>query len=192
MRGRNRKRFKSGHLVLFCIMLVVSGNCIPGFSQPSEYLLKAVFLEKFTRFIEWPEYAGFNSPGEPFIIGILGRNPFNVDLESVYANQKIKNRKVSILHLSGIDEMEKCHLVFISSSEKNRINRIIDEVRDKPVLTVSDEGFFSGKGVIINLFLSDNKIRFEIDEEAIYHAGLRISYLLLKEAVIVNPYREHQ
>ena len=49
------------------------------FAQTSEYTVKAVFLEGYTRFIEWPE----SGDAESFIICILGKSPFGETLEEV-------------------------------------------------------------------------------------------------------------
>ena len=41
----------------------------------SEYDVKAAYLYKFTKFVEWPE-AAFASAEAPFVIGVIGRDPF--------------------------------------------------------------------------------------------------------------------
>jgi len=186
MARRYSDRSRCRIIVTACLLLLIIGKRIPGFSQPSEYLLKAVFLEKFTRFIDWPDAVHPADSTGLFIIGILGEDPFDVDLETVYKNQKIKNRPVRVRNCQQIHEVDDCDLLFISQSEKDRIPEIISSVEGKPILTVSDSDEFSGKGVIINMFVTNNKVRFEIDEQAIQRAGFHVSYLLLKEAKIVN------
>ena len=42
-------------------------------AQVPEYALKAEFLERFTRFVDWP---GEHDPRSPFVIGVYGSNPF--------------------------------------------------------------------------------------------------------------------
>ena len=158
-------------------------------SQPSEYLLKAVFLEKFTRFIDWPSDTALDDTTEPFVIGVLGKNPFDVDLSKIYLNQKIKNKQVKILHALDINEIDDCHLLFICKSETNRISGILKQLQNQPVLTVCDSEKMSGKGCMINMVISGKHIRFEIDETAIHKAGFQASYLLLQEAKIINPYK---
>lgn len=183
MRGKFTKQRK---WIFFLLLVIVLVERVPGFSQPSEYLLKAVFIEKFTRFIEWPEHHQFADSTQSFIIGILGENPFEVDLRTLFQNQSIKGKTVEIRYYRDIDEISGCDLLFISKSEEDHIQRIIDHLDEKPILTIGDSDAFSGTGVIINLFIADNKIRFEIDEQAVHRAGFHVSYLLLKEAVIVN------
>ena len=46
-----------------------------GAEAPTEYQVKAVFVYNFTRFVEWPSQT-FTAPDEPFVIGVLGSDPF--------------------------------------------------------------------------------------------------------------------
>jgi hypothetical protein len=159
------------------------------FPQQGEYLIKGIFLEKFTRFIDWPQSSGIDDTSKPFVVGVIGMDPFNSLLNQLYQNQKIKNKRVKILYLSNIQEIKDCNLLFISSSEKNRISEILKITSNKPILTLSDSDVLSGTGVIINLRLRNKKIIFEIDERAAREANFYMSHLLLKEAIIVDSVR---
>lgn len=53
-------------------------------APPSEYQLKGAYLYNFAKFIEWPPKA-FEDGKVPFIIGVLGDNPFGGDLEPMVA-----------------------------------------------------------------------------------------------------------
>ena len=156
-------------------------------AQLSEYSLKAVFLERFTRFIEWPEESVVSDTSKAFVLGVMGKNPFGSILEQLYATQKIKNKEVEIRYISNMDLILGCHLLFISKSEKNELIKILSVTKDKPILTISDEVGFAEKGVLINFYLSQERVRFEINETAFKVSGLKASYLLLDVAKIVNP-----
>lgn len=174
--------------LLFCYILL-SCSCTILYSQPNEYVIKGVFLEKFTRFVDWPEASNVTDTLKPFIIGIVGKDPFQSKLDELYNNRKIKKKKVRVVHCNSIDQIDQCDLLFISASETYRFSRIINRITGKPILTISDGDVYSGRGAIINLKIIDNKIRFEIDESAIQKSGLHFSHLLLKEAEIINPLR---
>ncbi len=174
-------------IVLVVILLNVLH--LPLYSQPHEYIIKGVLLEKFTRFIDWPENSGISDTSQPFIIGIIGKDPFDYQLSELYSKRSIKKKNVIVKHLESVNKIDTCHLLFISNSEYYRFSRIISEIEKKPVLTISDNEKFSGRGTIINLKIENNKIRFEIDESAAHKSGLYLSHLLLKEAEIINPVR---
>ena len=175
------------YFVILCIGLIVP---LSAFAQQSESTMKAVFLEHFTRFIEWPESSNVADPSSPFFIGVIGENPIELILDQIYAEQNIKNKKVEILHFSTVDEICDCHILFIPSSSKERLPEILLYTKEKPILTVSDTKGFAEKGVHINFYLAGDKIKFEINEGAVHEAGLIMSYRLLSLARIVNPFRE--
>lgn len=158
-------------------------------AQQSEYTIKAVFLEHFTRFIEWPESSGIADTSTPFVVVVIGENPFGSILEEIYAKQKMKNKKVEIRYILTPDEIDDCHILFISSSNKNILPEILSRTRNKPILTVSDTEGFAQMKVLINFYQSGNKIKFEINEKAVHESGLVMSYMLLNLAKIVNPVR---
>ncbi len=158
-------------------------------SQISEYTVKAVYLERFTRFMQWPAHIAMEDTTRDFILGVIGENPFENKLEEIYSEQKIKNRKVKIVYYQTVSQIDQCHLLFITRTDNDKLFKILAYCSDKPILTVSDTGGFAGYGVHVNFFIVDNKIKFEINEKALLKAGLKCSYLLLKSARIINPVR---
>lgn len=172
-------------------MILLIGFLIPisAVAQQSEYTIKAVFLEHFTRFIEWPESSNIEDTSSPFFIAIIGENPFGSILEQIYAEQKIRNKEVEIQYILTPDGITDCHILFISSSKRDILPEILSRTRDKPILTVGDTKGFAEDGVLINFYLAEDRIKFEINENAVHESGLVMSYRLLNLARIVNQGR---
>jgi hypothetical protein len=160
---------------------------LKGYSQADEYTVKGVFIEKFTRFIEWPMDSKMQIKSSPVIISVIGDNPFGDKLHNIYRTTKIKNKNVQIRQISRISEIEGSDILFISTSKYKEINDILAYTNDKPILTIGDTKDYAEMGVLINFYLSENKIRFEINETAMSHTGLYASYMLFKLAKIVSP-----
>lgn len=162
---------------------------LPVFSvtEDMEYAMKAVFLERFTRFVEWPAEYAISDTTKPFILGIVGSSPFGSILERVYDSQKIRDKHVEIRYIIDFEDIAECHLLFISRISVTGLTRILTYTRSRPILTVSDTRGFANKGVLINLNIEEGRIRFEINEGAVRESGLYMSYHLLKLAKIVNP-----
>ncbi len=145
-----------------------------------EYSLKAVFLERFTRFIDWPEEQSPENNLKPFVISIIGNPPFADLLRNIYQTQKIQGKKVVIQEIHSGDEINNPHLLYISQVSNNELARILEHTRHSPILTISDTDGFAEQGVMINFFMSNKqKIRFEINERAIKESELHISYKLI-------------
>jgi hypothetical protein len=177
------------YFVILCIGFLLP---ISAAAQQSEYTIKAVFLEHFTRFIEWPESFEIADASYPFYVAVIGESPFGSILDEIYADQKIKNRKVEIRYISTPEEIADCHILFISSSSRESLPEILSRTRNKPILTVSDTKGFAENGVLINFYLTGDKIKFEINEKAVHESGLVMSYRLLSLARIVDQGRERE
>lgn len=151
-----------------------------------EYEVKAGFLEKFTRFIDWPAEVKMEDVSKPFVITVMGENPFESVLEKMYSQVSIKGKKVEIQYISTVNEIDDCNILFIPKSEHYRINKILSYTKKKPILTITDYKRFAKNGVLITLFFENDHISFEINKKAVQDSGLYVSSLLLNLSKVVN------
>lgn len=159
-------------------------------SKQNEYLLKSVFMERFTRFIQWPEPFIEKDKNQHFIIGVIGSNPFDGILQTVFSRQPIKGKPVEIRLLNNLSDISGCHMLFIGKTSPQSLANIVKYSRNFPVLTISDNKGYASRGVHINMYVENEQIRFEINNEAASASNLNISYLLLKVARIVKTMGE--
>ena len=171
-------------LGLWLLFILFPGAAL---SIEEEYKVKAVFLERFTRFVEWPEDADMDDPSTPFIICVIGNNPFEKILEQAYEKRRILGKPVEIRYISSLKDIAPCHLLFISSSMKVRLEEILSYTKDKSILTIGDTEGFAEKGVHINFYLREESARFTINETAVRNSSLKMDFRLLQYAKIVNP-----
>ena len=151
----------------------------------SEYQVKAAFLYNFTKFTSWPSNA-FPSISAPFIIGILGEDPFGSTIDDVVKGEVVSGRTLVVKRLHAGDDLRGCHLLFISRSEKERLSALFSQLRGSPVLSVSEIDGFAEKGGMVNLVLANKTVKIEINQAAVEQAGLQISAKLLKLARLVK------
>ena len=166
-------------LILF-VPLLQAGND----QQNLEYKVKAAYLYNFTKFVTWPEQAFDASPDAPLSICILGEDPFGHSLD-LLANKTARGRTVALNYLQDIRQAGRCHVLYISRSEKNSLGGILQYLGDRPVLTVSDIDGFAVKGGCIRLDIIDGKVRFNINVQAARRAQLKMSAKLLELARVV-------
>ena len=175
----------SPYLVLCAIIsLCIVSIAQTTYAEPREYEVKAAFLYNFGKFVEWPEDS-FGDAKSPFIICALGEYPRSGALDTI-DGKNINGRKVLIKRIESIEDGEKCHILFVSASEKQNLSQIFRTVKHWSVLTVGDIKGFAGAGGMINFISTDNRIGFEINVSATEKANLKISSKLLKLGNIVN------
>lgn len=147
-----------------------------------EYDLKAVFLYNFATFVEWPP-AAFGSPEAPFVIGVLGQDPFGSALDEVAAGEKVKGRRLVVRRCRTIEEGAACHILFISASERDRLPEILRAVQGRPVLTVADMPRFVEAGGIIG-FSTAARLQLHVNATSARISRLTISSKLLRVAAV--------
>jgi hypothetical protein len=182
-------------LVLFAA--ATASESLTGSDASREYQIKAAFLYNFIKFVDWPNET--SNSDKPIIIGIIGKNPFGSAFEPM-KDKPAKERKVVVKEFKGLDELEKssqmdksgkhpqiedirgCNLLFICSSEKEKLKETIDLLKDCSILTVADMQGFLEAGGIVNFVIDENKIGFEINTAAAKQAKLEIRSNLLRLA----------
>lgn len=185
-------RFKScSSAVKSCslfIILTLFGALLPNSGQSQtatpEYKIKAVFLFNFAQFVEWPETA-FADEKSPFVIGVLGTDPFGKTLDETVEGEIIRDRKIEVRRYKTTNEIGNCHVLFISTSEMAKMDSIVASLKGRSILTVSDSEEFAKRGGMIRLYTDKNKIRMRINLEAARTQNLSISSKLLHLAEIV-------
>jgi hypothetical protein len=101
----------------------------------------------------------------------------------VVRGERVGERELVVQRTDGLDDLDACHVLFISRSERKRLQKVLARVEGRPVLTVADmEGFLRAGGVI-NFVQEDSRVRFLINREAAERGGLRISSKLLRLAM---------
>jgi hypothetical protein len=148
-------------------------------SVPGEYQAKAAFLLNFTKFINWPPKS-FATSDAPFVVGVLGDNPFGTLLAETLRGESVKGRKVELRYFPSIvQNFESSHLLFISRSETAKFRTIFRELRGQPVLVVGESEGFVQSGGMINFVAAQDGVGFEINTEAAERVGFTISSKLL-------------
>jgi hypothetical protein len=151
----------------------------------SEYEVKAAFIYNFAKFVEWPPDDG--APVRPFVIVVLGKDPFGRSLDDMLRGKTIGGSAIDIRRVARIDDVGRCEILFISDSERTRLAPILKRIASEPILTVGESAGFASQGGIIGFRLQGERVRLEVSVGAAERAGLRISSQLLRVARLVGP-----
>lgn len=154
-------------------------------AAPSEDQVEAVFVFNFSHFVEWPPQS-FAGPSDPFIIGILGSDPFGAHLDEVVRGEQINGHPLQVQRFRSLADIERCQILFIDRSESGRIGQILAALNGRSTLTVSQADRAAEHGVMIQFAVEDSRVRLRINVESARAAGLTISSKLLRPAAIVG------
>lgn len=172
--GRVRRRVAA-------LLLVLSGGL--SLAAAPEYEVKAAFLYNFTKFVEWPpDVLARNSS---LNVCVLGEDPFGTVLNRTVEGKRVHERPIRVARVVDVADVPRCQVLFISTSERRELTRLLPAISGLSILTVGEMASFAQEGGMIGFTAEDHRVRFEINNEAAARAGLQISSQLLKLATRV-------
>jgi hypothetical protein len=198
-RGRPRSAVRLlGPIRRLCAALVIAAfalvepritSAAPSASAPPEHQVKAEFIERFTRFVDWPDSA-FASSSSAFVVCVWGRGPLASQLERVVTRAPIKGRAVRVLHVESRERIQPCHILYVATHEPAVVRDIVASTRGKPILSIGDQPGLAEEGLLINLVLDrEGFVRFELNLDVARISGLKISAKLIRLARRVGTRR---
>jgi hypothetical protein len=156
--------------------------CIGAQAAPAgEYEVKAAFIHNIAKFVEWP--AAATGAGK-LRLCILGDDPFGGNIDALRGKQ-VGRLVWEVASLGDSADVKSCQVLFISASGHDGIGQIRKRINGSAVLTVGDTRGYAEQGVMVNFYLEENRVRFEINRAAAARAGFRIDSKLLRLGRIV-------
>jgi hypothetical protein len=147
----------------------------------TEPALKAAFIYNFAKFTEWP---GELPPGQPVTMCVLGDAGVADALERAVVGRALGGRPIAVSRVVAASPKRACHVLYVSGVSLTQAGQLIEDLRDLPVLTISDIDGFTQVGGIAQFFFEHGQLRFRIHIEHAKRAKLQISSRIL---VIAKP-----
>jgi hypothetical protein len=155
----------------------------PALAQPTEWEVKAAFLPRFFRYVTW-QPAAMPRGNLPFVLCVLGSDPFGTALDQAARNQTVDGRKIAVRRLAPDAALDNCHVLFVAGGRTTR-NQAAAALARRQVLTVTDARNNGPKG-IVHFSIVGGRVRFFIDQSLAEQRGLSISSRLLALALGVR------
>lgn len=157
---------------------------VPGHAQPSELVVKAAFLPKFARYVTWPE--GARPAGvDPISLCIVGRDRFGALIDRAVRGQSVDQRPIVVRRLTSARDAAGCQLAFVNGGSTDATSAILEELKERPVLTITDARFGAARGMI-HFAVEAGRVRFYIDQAMAERAQLKLDSRLLNIALGVR------
>jgi hypothetical protein len=168
------------------LSLALAAMALPGpaRAQVSETEVKAAFLPRFARYVTWPTYQR-PAPGQPFLICLIGGDPFGQAIDKAAAGQSVDGHRVTVRRV-GPGQAAPCHIAFVHGSKARPTGQLLAALGGRPMLTVTDARGGAQRG-IVHFAVVSGRVRFFIDEKEAARRSLSINSRLLALAVGVRP-----
>ena len=147
-------------------------------------------LTNLPTYVDWPKQA-FDSTFADFVFGVVGDEDFAKKLDDIEKGKWLDGHPVSIHHFKTfstdrVKALKGCHILFISSSQKENLDVVLQSLVGKPILIVSDMEHFADQGGMVEFDLRGDKVNLLINPESARKAHLHISSRLLQISTIVK------
>lgn len=149
--------------------------------EAEEYTLKAVYIERFFRFIELPEK---EHSSKNIKLGVVGNRNVIEAFEEHFESRTINNQQVVVTEVADITDISNLDVVYITDTSPWEVT----ELRDSTIhaLLIGDLPNMAEEGAIISFIIKNEKLRFRINARAAEVRNIVISSYLLEMAEIVS------
>jgi hypothetical protein len=155
-------------------------------TQGLDYRVHAMFLYHFTKYIEWPVERNH----EGFVVGFIGETPAQSEFRRVTENKKIDGKSILLKSFQVNDKsLHYSDMIYIAENKKlspDEIKMISDNLKEHPVLIITEKKGLLQYGSMINLIVTDDKLRFQINKTLIQSRKMKVSSELLRLAEFVQ------
>lgn len=165
-------------------LLAVQNKAAAGDVAP-EYAVKAAYLSKLGLFIQWPESA-FASPTSAVVLCVVGQNPFGDTLDKVVEGQRVGEHPLTVRYLKAVTRDSGCDILYVAGPNAQSVSAALGAVQGTGVLTVTDAAIGDHAAGIVDFVVQNNRVQFNIDEQAAAQNGITISSHLLSLALAVR------
>ena len=165
-------------ILITCILLFIfSSNTNAQLEK-----LQAIFIYNFTKYIEWPPaYRSGN-----FEILILGNSTIDTYLKNIATTKKVGSQPIVTKKINSVNEITKCHILFISTNKSSELQRVISKVGASNTLIITEKNGLASHGAAISFVIVSDKQRFELNKKNVTKYGLKYSKELELLAIQVN------
>ena len=153
---------------------VIGAHFVALAQQPvlTEYQQKAAWLFNVLKSTDWPAEAVGNKTTPALVLGILGHDPFGNIIDAM-TNKVVAGKPIVIKRYKSVQEVQDCHVMFISASQNSALPQILDHLKNSSVITVGETAEFTRLGGMINLSFGE-RYAFEFSKKAYQKSGLKI------------------
>jgi hypothetical protein len=147
--------------------------------------IKAAYIYHFATFTQWPNEADGKSLKDIHLC-VLGNSEVSESLKSLDGKELEEGRSLRVIPIRWEQLNNTCNMVYLSESTNWPKDTAWTKLRQLPILWVSDQSGFAQEGGMIEMFLSDDKIRMRINLGVTRSVGITLSSKLLRLADIVE------
>ncbi len=170
---------KTVKVILAGLVMMIGSSALAQERPIHEVYSMMVF--NFVKYVQWPT----NDNSKEFVIGVVGNNEIFTTLTTWYGGKAKGTKTYVIKKFNSAAEVTDCQVIFIDRSKSGEFAAVNEKVKGKGTLVVTDRNGLGSKGSCINFKTVDEKLRFELNQQAIEASNLKVSSSLTSMAILI-------
>lgn len=163
---------KLRHLCLIIVILIISATIRPVLGQSIEQNeIKTAYILNFLKHITWNQEKELTS----FRIAVFGDTTLYRTLKGTASNKFIREKPISVHYISNPLNLANFQVIVVANENSSYLSEIFKKHASNRLI-ISDDGAL--KHSMINFFVQDNKLQFELNEVNLTKANLQSSEYL--------------
>ena len=163
------------------LLVVILGLMTVNAQDREKHELHSMMIYNFLKYIQWPESANSGQ----FVIGVIGDDEVYSTLNTWYGDKERMGKMLRVKKLKSASDAADCQLVYIGSAASNQFEAIHGVVSTNPTLIITDKNGLGQKGSGINFKIVNNRLKFELNQEALNSSQLKVSSQLTAMAIVI-------
>ena len=144
----------------------------------TQIALKGMYLFQFAKGNDWPS----SVKSGPFVVAIHGKPALVENLAQKYAVAAIGSQSLRIESVENGGDVGNAHVLYTEATGPE-LDRILSAVKGQPTLVVTAMQQSLPPGVGVNLYPSDNQLRYEINFQEAEKRGILVGNRIASWAV---------
>lgn len=154
--------------------------------------VQAGFIYHLAELVTWPENR-FENADSPIVVGFVGTDTKQIAdyFEAQAPRYTAQERKLVVRRFSTFDrrslqELRKCHIVYISLPDRGRVRLLVEFFNSIGVLSVGGTEDFADIGGMVSFYADRTNMKIKVNLRSVQQSNLKISAQLLQHATIVK------
>lgn len=174
-------------LALLALALLTPSAAAAAGDMESDLLarkVKAAVLFNLAKFVTWPADK-LSADGAPLRLCVLQPDPFGGTLVEATRGKVVNGHPLQVAIVSQADELRSCHVAYTTERTESRLQSTVAALVGSSVLVVHEHELTMRDGSI-RMYISNNKVRFEINAAQTERERLQLSSKLLGLSDVVR------
>lgn len=147
-------------------------------STDTGYLIRALYIYNFISNCTYPP-----ERNESFIeLAILDDKDLFTEVKKKYNDKVVQGKFISVVYYENISQVNNPHVLFIPKARSSSLPALNTKLASKPVLIISESKTGLANGALINFFISNNKLNYQLSTSNAKKRKIRFTTRLIQLA----------